>query len=77
MLPDGHYRATFPWALVIIFAASVLSALSPDLLILDIGRPLAGAGTAAVVTGASALLSNALQRRPPRRAFALSAPPSA
>jgi hypothetical protein len=31
----------------------VLSAPSPDLLILDIGRPLAGAGTTAVVTNAS------------------------
>ncbi|MDT0386003.1 MFS transporter [Streptomyces dubilierae] len=65
------YRATFLSGLVVILAASVLSALSPDLLTLDIARLLAGAGGAAVFTGGAALLSNAFEGARRARAFAL------
>ncbi|MEV4808540.1 MFS transporter [Micromonospora avicenniae] len=65
------YRATFLAGLVIILAASIISAASGNLLILDIGRILAGAGGAAVFTGAAALLSNAFDGPQRARAFAL------
>jgi MFS family permease len=65
------YRATFVWGPAIILAASALSALAPSLLILDIARVLAGAGGAAVLAGAAALLSNAFEGASRGRAFAL------
>ncbi|MER7442250.1 MFS transporter [Micromonospora avicenniae] len=65
------YRATFLAGLVIILAASIVSAVSGNLLTLDVGRILAGAGGAAVFTGAAALLSNAFDGPQRARAFAL------
>ena len=65
------YRATFLWGLVIILAASVVSAASTSLLLLDIGRIVAGIGGAAVFTGSAALLSNAFEGPQRGRAFAL------
>lgn len=65
------YRRTFLAGLLVILAASVLSAVSSSLAVLDIGRLLAGAGGAAVFTGAAALLSNAFAGPQRGRAFAL------
>lgn len=65
------YRETFAAGVAIIIGASVLSAFAPNLLLLDLGRLLAGAGGAAVFTGASAVLSHAYSGAARGRAFAL------
>jgi predicted MFS family arabinose efflux permease len=65
------YRETFAAGVGIIIASSVVSAIAPNLLILDLGRILAGAGGAAVFTGSSAMLSHAFSGAARGRAFAL------
>ncbi|MDO8209611.1 MFS transporter [Conexibacter sp. CPCC 206217] len=65
------YRTTFLLGLVIMLAASILSAVASTLLMLDVARVLAGAGGSAIATGASALLSNTFTGAARNRAFAL------
>ena len=61
----------FTAGIAIVLIASVGSALAPNLLLLDVARVLAGVGAAAVLTGATAILSNAWQGAARARAFAL------
>ncbi|OYO10308.1 putative MFS family arabinose efflux permease [Propionibacteriaceae bacterium ES.041] len=61
----------FTAGITIVLVASVGSALAPTLLLLDAARVLAGVGAAAVLTGATAILSNAWQGTARARAFAL------
>ncbi|ALJ19610.1 hypothetical protein AOA12_06670 [Microbacterium sp. No. 7] len=65
------YRATVVLGLVIFVAGSVVSVLAPSLVVLDVGRMVAGIGGAAVLTGASALLSNAWDGAARARNFAI------
>ncbi|MEU7881618.1 MFS transporter [Microbispora bryophytorum] len=64
------YKATFVTGVVIILGASILSAVSNTLPLLDFGRILAGVGGAAIFTGGGALLSNAFSDAKRARAFA-------
>ena len=64
-------KPTFILGAIIVLAASFVSALAPSLIVLDIGRALAGIGGAAIITGASSILSNAFEGSARGRAFAL------
>uniref|UniRef100_UPI0025DED5DC MFS transporter n=1 Tax=uncultured Corynebacterium sp. TaxID=159447 RepID=UPI0025DED5DC len=65
------YRRTFTIGSILFAAASLISAISPSLLLLDALRVIAGLGAAAVLTGASSMLSNAYDGSARARAFAL------
>ncbi|MGV8874078.1 MAG: MFS transporter [Rhodococcus sp. (in: high G+C Gram-positive bacteria)] len=52
----GH-RASFRIGVLLTAAASVVSALAPSLLVLDLARVLAGIGAAAVLVGSTSILS--------------------
>ncbi|MBJ8337689.1 MFS transporter [Antrihabitans sp. YC3-6] len=65
------YRATFRLGIALSLAAGLASAATPSLVVLDIARAVAGVGGAAVLTGGSALLSNAFDGAARGRAFAI------
>ncbi|KQB87111.1 MFS transporter [Corynebacterium lowii] len=65
------YRATFAIGGSLFAIASLLSAISSSLLLLDGLRAIAGVGAAAVLTGSSSMLSNAFEGSARARAFAL------
>lgn len=65
----GHDR-TFRAGLLITLTASVGSMLAPSLLLLDVARIVAGAGAAAVLTGATSTLSGGWVGEARARAFA-------
>ena len=65
------YRSTFVAGLATILAASVVSTVATNLIVLDVGRIVAGIGGAAVFTGAAAILSNTFAGAERGRAFAL------
>ncbi|MFZ4896260.1 MFS transporter [Plantibacter sp. Mn2098] len=65
------YRATVVVGLVFFTAGSIVSAIAPDLVVLDIGRILSGIGGAAVFTGAASLMSNAWEGAARARNFAI------
>lgn len=64
------YKATFVFGVVIMAAANVVSAVAPSLILLDVGRIIAGVGGAAVFAGAAAIMSNAFSGAARGRAFA-------
>lgn len=66
----GQHRI-FIGGIAIVLAASAGSALAPTLLLLDATRVLAGIGAAAVLTGSTAIISNAWQGSERARAFAV------
>ncbi|WP_238559003.1 MFS transporter [Rhodococcus rhodnii] len=66
----GH-RATFTVGAAAFAAGSAVSASAPSLVILDGARVLAGVGAAAILTGASSLLSNAFDGAARAKGFAL------
>ncbi|MGE9784096.1 MFS transporter [Janibacter sp. G368] len=65
----GHSR-TFALGVATCLVASVGSAVSPDLVMLDLVRAIAGVGAAAVITGATAVISRAWTGRGRAAAFA-------
>lgn len=65
----GSGRA-FSLGVLAVVLGSILSAASPSLLVLDIARVLAGVGSAAVITGATATIHSAFQGPARARAFA-------
>ena len=65
------YRLTFVIGSILFAATSLISAASPSLLLLDAMRIIAGIGAAAILTGASSMLSNAFTGSARARAFAL------
>ncbi|MGX5694490.1 MFS transporter [Dermacoccus abyssi] len=65
----GHDRV-FRLGVMIVLIASLASALAPSLLLLDAARVLAGIGAAAVLTGATSVLSLAWEGQARARAFA-------
>lgn len=65
------YRTTFRAGIGLALAGGVLSALSTSLLMLDLSRALAGLGSAAVLTGATSLLSSLYAGPARKRAFGL------
>lgn len=65
------YRVTFRVGGACVVLASLISALAPHLIVLDLARMLAGIGAAAVLTGATSILSNAYEGAARGRAFAL------
>lgn len=65
------YRNTFRLGVVLVLISSVISVTAPSLLVLDIGRFMAGIGSAAVLTGATAILSNAYSEAARGRVFAI------
>lgn len=66
----GHTRA-FRIGIAIAAAGGALSALAPSLLILDVGRVIAGIGSAAVLTGAAPILSRLFDGAGRAQAFAM------
>ncbi|MET8775371.1 MFS transporter [Nocardia sp. NPDC050713] len=66
----GH-RRTFGIGAALVVAGSVGSVVAPNLLVLDLARVIAGVGAAAILTGATALLSTAYQGPQRIRAFAV------
>ncbi|MBO9704489.1 MAG: MFS transporter, partial [Arthrobacter sp.] len=65
----GSGRA-FSLGVLAVVLGSILSAASPSLLVLDIARVLAGVGSAAVITGATATIHSAFQGPARARSFA-------
>ncbi|SEC29702.1 MFS transporter [Arthrobacter woluwensis] len=65
----GPGRAFFFGVLAVVLG-SILSAASPSLLVLDVARVLAGIGSAAVITGATATIHSAFEGPSRARAFA-------
>jgi MFS family permease len=65
------YTRSFRAGLVVAVLGSGISAFASDLLVLDVGRIVAGIGAAAVLTGAAPLLSHLFQGRDRTAAFAL------
>lgn len=65
------YRATVVLGLAAFAVGSILSATAPHLLVLNVGRILAGVGGAAVFAGAAALMSNAWEGAARARNFAI------
>lgn len=65
------YRMTFVIGSTLFAVSSLISAASSSLLLLDSMRIIAGFGAAAVLTGASSMLSNAYEGSERGRAFAL------
>ncbi|PGX60859.1 hypothetical protein B6N40_09835 [Cutibacterium avidum] len=72
----GHDRV-FRLGVTIVLVASLASALAPSLLFLDAARVLAGIGAAAVLTGATAVLSLAWEGPARTKRSRRSAPPTA
>ncbi|MCP2279542.1 Predicted arabinose efflux permease, MFS family [Nocardia amikacinitolerans] len=66
----GH-RRTFGIGAALVVAGSVGSVVAPNLLVLDSARVIAGVGAAAILTGATALLSTAYEGPRRIRAFAV------
>ncbi|KXP13826.1 arabinose ABC transporter permease [Tsukamurella pseudospumae] len=66
----GH-RVTFALGAMLFSAGSAVSAVAPSLAVLDVARIVSGAGAAAVLTGASAMLSHAFDGPARTKAFAL------
>lgn len=66
----GH-RRTFGIGAALVVAGSVGSVVAPNLLVLDLARVIAGVGAAAILTGATALLSTAYGGAQRIRAFAV------
>jgi predicted MFS family arabinose efflux permease len=56
---------------VFVLASVIISALTPSLVVLDIARVIAGVGSAGVLTGATAILSNAYSGATRGRMFAV------
>lgn len=65
------YRITFVVGTILMVVGSVISALAPNLWILDIGRILCGIAGAAIFAGASAILANGFPPAARGRNFAL------
>lgn len=65
----GSGRA-FSLGVLAVALGSILSAVSPTLLVLDVARVLAGVGSAAVITGATATIHSAYEGSARTRAFA-------
>lgn len=65
------YRTAFRAGSALVVTGGVLSALAPSLLLLDLARMLAGVGAAAILTGASALISHLFEGPRRTRAFAI------
>jgi MFS family permease len=65
------YRNTFRLGIVIVLVSSAISVAATNLLMLDVGRFITGVGSAAVLTGASAILSNAYTDAKRGRVFAI------
>ncbi|RIJ69456.1 MFS transporter [Nakamurella silvestris] len=65
------YRRTFRTGVVLVLGSVIVTALAPGLLVLDLARFLAGVGSAAVLTGATAMLSNAYTGAARGRVFAV------
>ena len=65
------YRKTFAIGSALFSVSSLISAASPSVILLDVMRIMAGFGAAAVLTGASSMLSNAYEGNARSRAFAL------
>jgi MFS family permease len=66
----GH-RQTFTLGAVAVTVGSVISALAPNLIILDISRIIAGIGAAAILTGSSSLISSQYEGGRRTHAFAV------
>ncbi|MFE7740950.1 MFS transporter [Nocardia sp. NPDC057455] len=66
----GH-RRTFGIGTALVVTGSVGSVVAPNLLVLDLARVIAGIGAAAILTGATALLSAAYEGARRTRAFAV------
>lgn len=64
------YRTTFQAGVAIALVGSTLSAFSVSLIMLDVARILAGIGAGAVITAASAIISNAYTGKNRAKAFA-------
>lgn len=65
----GYGRA-FRCGVALVLIGSVVSALSPSLLVLDVARAVAGIGAGAVITGATATLSRVYEGQARAKAFA-------
>ena len=65
------YRKTFAIGSALFSVSSLISAASPSVILLDVMRIIAGFGAAAVLTGASSMISNAYEGNARSRAFAL------
>lgn len=64
------YRAAFRAGVALALVGAVVSTASTSLVMLDLARILAGIGAGAVITGASAIISNAYQGAARTKAFA-------
>ncbi|WP_158852074.1 MFS transporter [Saccharothrix deserti] len=64
-------RKMFRIGVVLFAAGSLISALSPDILVLDLARVLAGVGAAAATTSGSAILADAFERPARAKAFGM------
>ena len=65
------YKTTFVAGAALMFGASAISALAPNLVVLDVARALAGAAGAAIFTAAASIIANAYEPVPRARNFAL------
>lgn len=65
------YRRTFAIGAALFAVGSVISSVSPSLGLLDAARVVAGVGAAAILVGASSMLSSAFEGSARTRAFAL------
>ncbi|GAB2652146.1 MFS transporter [Gordonia jinhuaensis] len=65
------YRRAFTLGAALFSVGSILSAVAPSLAVLDAARILAGIGAAAILTGASSMLSNVFEGAARTQAFAL------
>lgn len=65
------YRNTFRLGSALVLVSVIGSALAPNLLVLDLARLVAGVGSAAVLTGGTAILSNAYGGAARGRVFAV------
>ena len=65
------YKTTFVAGTALMVAASVVSAVAPNLLVLDFARIVAGAAGAAIFTAAASIIANAYEPVPRGRNFAL------
>lgn len=65
------YRASFRLGAAVVAIAGAASAVAPSLLALDLARVVAGVGSAAVLTGSTAILSNYYAGAARAKAFAI------
>ena len=65
------YRRTFTIGAAVFAIGSIVSAAAPTLLLLDAARTVAGIGAAAILVGASSMLSSAFEGSARTKAFAL------